>query len=355
MRRGQYLEPSCYAVESVLEGHPDKVCDQIADAILDAYLAIDRAARVAIECLGCGDTLFLAGEVSSTEPVDVESIAREVYRAIGYTEQLRVVNMIQAQSSQLAGVVESGAAGDQGVIYGFACRTEFNALPYGVWAVSGLARDIDLLRRRTNRLRPDGKVQLCVRGDHAAALVISVQHDPDESLEALRELIAEEIVRPWFPSGDLPRLLINHKSAFVKGGFANDTGLTGRKLAVDTYCGLAPHGGGSFSGKDPSKVDRSGAYMARFVAKSLVASGLASSCTVLLAYVFGEPEPVLVDLQTDEPGQDAGLLRLVCERYDFRPPAIAERFALREVHYQRTAAYGHFTDPGYPWEKAELL
>ncbi len=344
-----------YTTEAVLEGHPDKVCDQIADAVLDAYLEADNQAKVAIECLGTGQFLFLAGEVSAEAEVDADRVAHSVYQDIGYPEKLTVIRQLQPQSFQLRRAVDSGAAGDQGIMYGFACNSEYNYLPYGVYVVNAIAKAIDTLRKRTHLYLPDGKVQVTVRDGEIETLVINIQHAADANVKVLGHTVLEKAVTPIVDVDVIQRVLFNHNSCFIAGGFANDTGLTGRKLANDTYCGLIPHGGGSFSGKDPSKVDRSGAYMARFVAKSIVANGLAESCTLSLAYAFGEAEPVMLHLHTGDSTRDDKLLRLLKETFDFRLGAIADRLGLKRTKYRPTATYGHFSDPAYPWEQIVAL
>lgn len=345
------IDLSNYTVEAVLQGHPDKVCDQIADAILDAFLQADDQAKVAIECIGSGNRLVLAGEVCSKAEIDTQNCAQEVYHDIGYLEPLEVAGHIQAQSPQLRRAVDSGAAGDQGVMYGFACRSDYNCLPYGVFVANAMAKATYTLRHRTRLFLPDGKLQVSIRDGNIDTLVISVQHYPEADLVSLCQMIMENAVKPVASIDTVKRVLFNHNSTFVEGGFANDTGLSGRKQAVDTYGGLAPHGGGSFSGKDPSKVDRSGAYMARFVAKNIVANGLAESCLITLAYAFSEAEPVMVHLRTNRPDHDDGLMALVKEHFDFRPPAIVERLDLRRIRYRPTSTYGHFSDATYPWER----
>ncbi len=349
------VDSSHYTVESVLQGHPDKVCDQIADAILDAFLHDDDHAKVAVECLGSGDNLFLAGEVCSKAEIDTEHIAQEVYRNIGYIEPLNVANHIQAQSLQLRRAVDSGAAGDQGVMYGFACNSDFNFLPYGIFVANAIAKAIDTLRHRSHLFLPDGKLQVGIIDGVIDTLVMNVQHYPGTDLESLRKTVMENAVNPITSPENIKRVLFNHNSSFVAGGFRNDTGLSGRKQAIDTYCGLVPHGGGSFSGKDPTKVDRSGAYMARYVAKNLVANGYAESCIIAIAYAFGEADPVMVHIRTNDPMRDDKLMGLVSAKFDFRPPAIAERLDLRHIQYRPTATYGHFSDVTYPWERIVSL
>lgn len=349
------VHSSYYSVEAVLQGHPDKVCDQIADAVLDVFLQTDSNAKVAVECLGCGNKLHLAGEVNTSAHIDIERIAREVYRDIGYTQAIHVSSHIQSQSAQLRAVVDFGAAGDQGILYGFAVNSLFNCLPYGVFAINAIAKAIDGLRHRTRLFLPDGKVQATIRNGEIETLVISVQHEPDADLDSLRTSILDEAVRKVVPLDETKRVMFNNKSSFFAGGFANDTGLTGRKQAMDTYCGLAPHGGGSFSGKDPTKVDRFAAYMARFMAKSIVANGMADHCTISLAYAFGEAEPVMIHLRSNNSDRDDTLLALVSDKFDLRPPAIIERLDLRRTLFRPTATYGHFTDPEYPWERVTPL
>lgn len=350
-----YTGLSYYTTEAVLEGHPDKICDQIADAILDAFLQVDRQARVAVECLGTGACFTIAGEVFSREHIDMQSVAEVVYRDIGYTDELCTITRVNPQSYQLRRVVEDGAAGDQGVMYGFACNTDFNYLPYGVYAVNAIAREIDYLRKQTGRFLPDGKVQVSVKDGKLDTVVISVQHSENTDMCELKQLILDNAVARIAASNTISRLLFNHNSEFTAGGFRNDTGLTGRKLANDTYCGVVPHGGGSLSGKDPSKVDRCGTYMARFVAKNIVANELADWCLIAIAYVFGLAQPVMISLQTGDSIRDEQLLSLVKNEFDFRPSAIIERLGLGEVNYRQTATYGHFTNPTFAWEQVFQL
>lgn len=346
---------SCYAVESVLKGHPDKVCDQVCDAVLDAYLIQDRHARVAVECMGTGATLAIAGEVGSSANVEIDRIAESVYGEIGYTDKLTVLNLIGRQSEQLAQPVIHGAAGDQGVMYGFACADAYNNLPWGLYVINAVAREIDLLRENSNLFLPDGKVQATIRGDSVESLVISVQHHAGADLASLRHLILSGAVSRVVAINDIGRIFFNNNSSFVRGGFANDSGLSGRKIVVDAYGGLAPHGGGSFSGKDPSKVDRCAAYMARFAAKNVVNNGFAARCLISVAYVFGEAKPVMIEVDVGNDGARENLSRFIREKFDFRPDAIAERLGLRSTTYRPTATYGHFSDPSYPWEQLVAL
>lgn len=346
---------SRYTVESVLKGHPDKVCDQICDAVLDAYLLQDYGARVAVECMGTGSTLVIAGEVGSSVNIEVDRVAESVYEEIGYTDKLTVLNMVGSQSEQLARPVTHGAAGDQGVMYGFACVDPYNNLPFGLYLVNAVAREIDRLREDGNLFLPDGKVQATVMGDTVEALVISVQHREDADLASLRHLIIDRAVSRVVAIDDIGSIFFNNNSNFVRGGFANDSGLSGRKIIVDTYGGLVPHGGGSFSGKDPSKVDRCAAYMARYVAKNVVNNGFATQCLISVAYVFGEASPVMMEVDVRDDSAEGRLRRFILQKFDFRPDAIAERLGLRNISYRPTATYGHFSHPSYPWEQIVSL
>jgi S-adenosylmethionine synthetase len=338
-------------VESVLEGHPDKVCDQICDAILDAYLKHDNSSKVAVECLGTGNHLFIGGEVFSNSFVDAARVAQNVYQEVGYDAILDVVNKLNIQSEQLRRAVLSGAAGDQGIMYGYACENNFNYLPYGVYIVNAIAKEIDLLRKKSHSYLPDGKVQVTIKNGHVVNLVICIQHSEFTKIEQLKNLVLNQAVAKILPVENIETILFNYNSTFYNGGFSNDTGLSGRKIIIDTYCGLVPHGGGSFSGKDPSKVDRSASYMARFVAKNIVANQIAKSCLVSVAYAFGHDRPVMINVATDKAEKDSQILDLVLANFDFRPRAIIERLDLTNVQYRKTATYGHFFDGQYNWEQ----
>lgn len=341
--------PKTYTVESVTAGHPDKVCDQISDAILDACLAEDPASRVAVEAFGGHGLLVVAGEVTTRADVDYESVARRVYRDIGYGDDLRVVVNIVRQSPDIAQGVDTGGAGDQGIMYGYATRETLELLPRALVQVHALARGLADLRRlgAAPWLGPDGKTQLTVENSRLKTVLVSAQHSEAVELPEIACVLREKLVGPVV--GDLGgiEVLVNPTGKFAIGGFAADTGLTGRKIMVDTYGGLAPHGGGCFSGKDPSKVDRSGAYMARFVAKQIVAQGHAEDCLVSVAYAIGRAEPLMVHA-VDGAGRD---LSVLARAFDFRPRAIIERLDLRRPIYRETAAYGHFGKPGLPWEE----
>lgn len=340
-----------FSVESVLEVHPDKVCDQICDAILDSYLGFDDQAKVAVECLGTGTSLVIGGEVFSSAEVDVEKIANQVYQEIGYQDCLSVTNLIKEQSPQLRQPISLGAAGDQGIMYGFACQMHENLLPLGVSLAHSIAKEIDILRKRTNQFYPDGKVQITYIGETIDTILISVQHPPELGLKGLRALVLNEAVAKVVSLNQIRQIMVNNKSTFFKGGFSNDTGLSGRKIICDTYCGLAPHGGGSFSGKDPSKIDRSGAYMARFVAKNIVANGLSRYCLLSVAYAFGEDKPIMLSVETGEKKRDQSIRKIVLEKFDFRPSCIIERLNLKRIKFRDTSKYGHFGNEEYTWEK----
>ena len=340
--------------ESVTEGHPDKVCDQIADAILDAYLQRDPSSRVAVETFGSHGALMIGGEVTSTEEIDLAAIAKRVYRDIGYDDEIEVFTNIEEQSPDIARGVDTGGAGDQGIMYGYATSETPEYLPRPVVLAHKLAWGLTDLRRNHQEfswLRPDGKTQVTMVGPNVTAVVVSAQHSPDITIEEIRRLVLERLIAPII--GDLGNAAvhINPTGSFVSGGFMADTGLTGRKIMVDTYGGLMPHGGGAFSGKDPSKVDRSAAYMARYAAKNIVANGLAKNCLVSVAYAIGKESPVMLRAISGE-GKD--LTAYLKEHFDFRPRAIIERLGLRRPIYRATAAYGHFGRDEFPWEHISL-
>ncbi len=345
--------PSTYTVESVTSGHPDKVCDQISDAVLDVYLEQDATSRVAVESFGSHGLLVLGGEVTSKAQVDVEKLARQVYKDIGYGDELRVITNIVQQSPDISQGVDTGGAGDQGIMYGYATNETPEFLPRAVVLAHQLSSGLESLRRSGQLpwLKPDGKTQVTMQDGKLSALVVSTQHAEEIEINQIREALIHDLIQPIVQDlGDV-EIFINPTGKFVLGGFEADTGLTGRKIMVDTYGGLIPHGGGCFSGKDPTKVDRSAAYMARFVAKNLVASGSANQCLVSVAYAIGRAEPVMVSA-VDENGRQ--ISSDVLNKYDFRPRAIMERLGLRKPIYHQTTAYGHFGKPGLPWEKVEV-
>ncbi len=341
---------SRYTTESVTSGHPDKVCDQISDAILDACLAQDPKARVAVESFGSHGTLMLGGELTTTAKIDAEAIARQVYKDIGYTDELKLLNTIVTQSPDISQGVDTGGAGDQGIMYGFATDETKEYLPLGVVLAHGLARKLEAVRRDGTLAwaKPDGKTQVTIDDGAVITALISTQHDEAVSQEDIRAGLIKEVFTPVLGDVSDIEILVNPTGKFVLGGFAADAGLTGRKIMVDTYGGLMPHGGGAFSGKDATKVDRSAAYMCRFAAKNLVANGHAKKALVSVAYAIGRVEPVMVEA-FDEEGKN--LTELVTKNFDFRPQAIIERLGLRNPIFRPTAAYGHFGVEGRSWEQ----
>jgi S-adenosylmethionine synthetase len=339
-----------YSIESVTAGHPDKVCDQISDAILDACLAQDPKSRVAVETFGGHNLLVIGGEITSHAEVPYEEIARKVYRDIGYEDELEVIVRIVKQSPDISQGVDTGGAGDQGIMYGYATKQTPDFLPYGFGIVNKLTKGLEVLRKdkQLDWLKPDGKAQVTVSKNKIVTVLISTQHDIRVSQEQIRSDLISKLISKEIPDFDSVNILVNPTGAFVQGGFAADTGLTGRKIMVDTYGGLYPHGGGSFSGKDPTKVDRSAAYMCRFAAKNLVANSIASECLVTVAYAIGKVEPLMVEAIN---GNGEKIAPQELEKFDFRPAAIIERLDLRRPIYQETAAYGHFTRAHFPWEQ----
>jgi S-adenosylmethionine synthetase len=339
-----------YTVESVTSGHPDKVCDQISDAILDALLAQDPHARVAVEAFGCHGLLVVGGEVTTTAKVNYEQIARDVYTKIGYSNPLEIITRVVTQSPEIAQGVDTGGAGDQGIMYGFATDETPEYLPKGVVLAHALAKQLEKVRRENilGWVLPDGKTQVTIENDKVKTVVISTQHAENIFSEQIISGVREKVITPVVGDISNVELIINPSGAFVMGGFDADTGLTGRKIMVDTYGGLAPHGGGAFSGKDATKVDRSAAYMARFAAKNIVANGYAHKVLVSVSYAIGRAEPVQI-LAWNEKGED--ISDLVKKNFDFRPRAIIERLGLTKPIFEATAAYGHFGKSGLPWEE----
>ncbi len=365
---GSYL----FTSESVTEGHPDKIADQISDAILDAVLSEDSTGRVACETLVTTGLVVIAGEITTHAQVDFSQVARETVREIGYTrakygfdcDTCSVLTAVGKQSPDIAMGVDTGGAGDQGLMFGFACNETEELMPLPIQMAHKLARKLSEVRRSEALpyLRPDGKSQVSVeyrdgRPFRIDAVVISTQHAPEVSTEQLREEIQEQVIKATVPQELLDKTTkyhINPTGRFVVGGPQGDAGLTGRKIIVDTYGGYAPHGGGAFSGKDPTKVDRSAAYMARYIAKNIVAAGLAERCLVQLAYAIGVAEPVSVLVDTGGTGRisEAVLSNLVREHFSLTPHGIIETLKLRQPIYRKTAAYGHFgrNEEGFNWE-----
>lgn len=364
-----------FTSESVTEGHPDKISDQISDAVLDAALSVDPTARVACETLVTTGLVVVAGEITTNAVIDYSRVAREAIRDIGYTrakygfdcDTCAVLSALDRQSPDIAMGVDTGGAGDQGLMFGFACNETPELMPLPIQLAHLLARRLSEVRKSGELpyLRPDGKSQVTVeyrdgRPFRLEAVVISSQHDPNVSNEQLRGEILDKVIKHTVS----PELLdkdtkyhINPTGRFVTGGPQGDAGVTGRKIIVDTYGGYAPHGGGAFSGKDPTKVDRSAAYMARYVAKNIVAAGLADRCQVQLAYAIGVAEPVSVSIDSFGTGRisDAAISKLVRNNFELTPRGIIESLNLRRPIYKATAAYGHFgrNEEGFTWEKAD--
>jgi S-adenosylmethionine synthetase len=370
-RNGRYH----FTSESVTEGHPDKIADQISDSILDAILAQDPVGRVACETLVTTGLAIIAGEITTSCYVDFPKIVRETIREVGYTrakfgfdaDTCAVLSSIHEQSPDIAQGVDPGGAGDQGLMFGYACTETPELMPLPIMLAHKLVKGLSCMRRDgvLDYLRPDGKSQVSVEYDNGKPIrvdtvVVSTQHSSTVSNETLREDITDRIVHKVIPAelmDSKTRILINPTGRFVVGGPHGDAGVTGRKIIVDTYGGAAPHGGGAFSGKDPTKVDRSACYMARYVAKNVVASGLAERCMVQLAYAIGVAEPVSVLIDTEGTGviQDEKIAELVRAHFKLTPRGIIESLDLRRPIYKKTAAFGHFgrTEPEFTWEKTD--
>ena len=371
MGQGRHL----FTSESVTEGHPDKIADQISDALLDEVLKSDPKARVAIETLVTTGLCVVAGEMTTTATVDVASVVRDTIRKVGYTrakygydgETCGILTAIDKQSPDIAMGVDTGGAGDQGMMFGFACRETPELMPLPIQTAHRLALRLSEVRKDGTLayLRPDGKTQVTVEYDgdrpvRVDAVVVSSQHAPEVKTEELRRDIEKHVIAPVIPEGlrdKKTNIHINPTGRFVVGGPQGDTGLTGRKIIVDTYGGYAPHGGGAFSGKDPTKVDRSAAYMARYIAKNLVAAGLAERAEVQIAYAIGVADPVSIMVDTFGTGRiaDEKMVPLVRENFGLKPREIIESLDLRRPVYLPTAAYGHFgrSGPGFTWEKTD--
>ncbi len=373
MAREAYL----FTSESVTEGHPDKIADQISDAVLDAIVAQDPTGRVACETLLTTGLVVVAGEITTSCYVDIPKIARETIKSVGYTrakfgfdfETCAVITAIDEQSGDIAMGVDKLGAGDQGLMFGYACTETQELMPMPIMLSHKLVQRLTAVRKsgQFDYLRPDGKSQVSVRYVDGApvsveTVVISTQHSPDVTLDKIREDLIEHVVIT------IPKHLIDPKrityhinptGRFVTGGPMGDTGLTGRKIIVDTYGGSCPHGGGAFSGKDPTKVDRSACYMARHVAKNIVAAGLAARAQVQVAYAIGVAEPVSIMVETFGTGKvsNAKLEEMIRRHFDFTPIGIIKYLDLRRPIYQKTAAYGHFgrTEPEFTWENTNRV
>jgi len=369
------LKNFLFTSESVTEGHPDKIADQISDAVLDAVMKDDPTGRVACEVYVTTGMALVGGEITTKTYVDIPQLARGVISEIGYTDAAMgfdahtcaILNTIQQQSPNIAMGVDTGGAGDQGLMFGFACDETPELMPLPIMMAHKLCRRLSEERRNGNLpwLRPDGKSQVSVeyvngKPKRIDAVVVSTQHDADIPTEELRAQVKKHVIEPVMPAGMIDantKFHINPTGLFIIGGPHGDTGLTGRKIIVDTYGGMGRHGGGAFSGKDPTKVDRSACYMARYIAKNLVASGLARRCEVQLAYAIGVAEPVSVLVDSYGTGlvDDERLTELVRAHFPLTPKGIIEHLRLRRPIYRATAAFGHFgrTEDTFTWEKAD--
>ncbi len=378
-----------FTSESVTEGHPDKICDQISDAILDAILEKDPKGRVACETTASTGLVHIMGEISTECYVDIAKIAREVIREIGYDrakygfdcDTCGIITNIDEQSADIAmGVDKSleakdagseeddNGAGDQGMMFGYACDETPELMPLAISLAHKLARQLAKVRKeeQVSYLRPDGKTQVTIEYDEERrpvrvdTIVISTQHAPEASLEEIRRDMTELVIKPIVPAGlldDRTKIYVNPTGRFVIGGPQGDSGLTGRKIIVDTYGGSAPHGGGAFSGKDPTKVDRSAAYAARYIAKNIVAAGIADEIQIELSYAIGVAQPMSITVDTRGTGKlsNAKIADIIRENFDIRPAGIIRMLDLRRPIYKKTAAYGHFgrTDIDLPWERTD--
>jgi S-adenosylmethionine synthetase len=365
-----------FTSESVTEGHPDKIADQISDAVLDAFLAQDPMSRVACETLLTTGLIMVAGEITSKGRVEIDELARKTVTEIGYTrakfgfdaETCGVITAVHRQSPDISMGVDTGGAGDQGLMFGYACDETPELMPLTISLAHKITRQLSEVRKKgiLPYLRPDGKSQVTVEYKQGKphkihAVVVSSQHSADVEQKQIRADIIEKVIKPVLPKELLDEKSIiyhiNPTGQFIVGGPMGDTGLTGRKIIVDTYGGVGSHGGGAFSGKDPSKVDRSAAYMVRYIAKNIVAAGIATECEVQLAYAIGVPDPVSIhvdDFGTGKVPHDK-LVDLIRKNFDMTPKGIIQTLDLRRPIYRKTAAYGHFgrTEPEFTWEKTD--
>jgi S-adenosylmethionine synthetase len=364
-----------FTSESVTEGHPDKIADQISDAVLDAFLAQDPMSRVACETLLTTGLVVVAGEITSKGKVNIQDLVRKTITEIGYTrakygfdaETCGIMESVHAQSPDISMGVDTGGAGDQGLMFGYACDETPELMPMTIMLAHKLTRRLTEVRKKgiLPYLRPDGKSQVTIEYKNGKpkrihTVVISSQHAPDVTQARIRKDIIEKVIKPVLPKKLVDNKIIYHinpTGKFVVGGPMGDTGLTGRKIIVDTYGGVGSHGGGAFSGKDPSKVDRSAAYMVRYIAKNIVAAGIASECEVQLAYAIGVPEPVSIhvdDFGTGKIHHDK-LVSIIRKNFDMTPKGIVKTLNLRRPIYKKTAAYGHFgrNEPEFTWEKTD--
>jgi S-adenosylmethionine synthetase len=368
-----------FTSESVSEGHPDKVCDQISDSVLDEILAHDPTARVACESFVTTGLALVGGEITTSHYVDVQKIVRDVIKGIGYTEagigfdadSCSVLSAIHAQSPDIAMGVDTGGAGDQGMMFGFACTETPELMPMPILFAHKLVKRLADIRKQDPKsmpyLRPDAKSQVTIEYEgkkpvRVDTVVVSTQHTPDVSQKKIKEDVIQHVIRNVIPAELLDkktRYFVNPTGRFEVGGPHGDSGLTGRKIIVDTYGGRAPHGGGAFSGKDPTKVDRSAAYAARHLAKNIVAAGLATECQIQVAYAIGVAEPVSINVQTFGTGviPDHEIAKIIVNEIDMTPKGIISRLKLRRPIYRKTAAYGHFgrNEPEFTWEKLDMV
>jgi S-adenosylmethionine synthetase len=368
------MEKHFFTSESVTEGHPDKICDQISDAVLDEILRKDKFARVACECIVTTGLAVVMGEISTKCYVEIPQIVRKTIIDIGYTrakygfdgETCGVMTAIHEQSPDIAVGVDAGGAGDQGMMFGYACKETPELMPMPIMLAHRITMRLSEARknREMDYLRPDGKSQVTVEYRDGVpyridTVVVSCQHSPEVKQEDLRRDVKELIVRKVIPEKYLDKdtkYLINPTGIFTVGGPQGDSGLTGRKIIVDTYGGYCPHGGGAFSGKDPTKVDRSASYMARYVCKNIVAAGLADKCELQVSYAIGVAQPVSLLVKTFGTGKrtDAEIIGIINKEFDFTPRAIIEKLNLRRPIYKETAAFGHFGRSGFPWENTDM-
>lgn len=369
-----------FTSESVSEGHPDKVCDAISDGVLDAILKEDPGARVACETFVTTGLVLVGGEITTKAYVEIPEVVRATIKKIGYTsaeykfdsESCSVLNAIHSQSPDIALGVDKGGAGDQGLMFGYACDQTPELMPMPIMFAHKLVKRLADIRKSFDGfmpyLRPDAKSQVTIEYDNnwkplrVDTVVVSTQHDPDVTQQRIREDVIEEVVKKVIPAemlDDKTKYFVNPTGRFEIGGPHGDSGLTGRKIIVDTYGGWAPHGGGAFSGKDPSKVDRSATYAARHIAKNVVAAGLAKECLVQVAYAIGVPEPVSIFVNTKGTGviPDSEISKMISKEVDLTPKGIIERLQLRRPIYQKTSSYGHFgrTEEEFTWEKLDLV
>ncbi len=369
--KGNYL----FTSESVSEGHPDKICDQLSDAVLDAMLKDDPESRVACECFAATGMILVGGEITTNTYCDLMDLSREVIRDIGYTkgayrfdaDSCNVINIINKQSPDIAQGVDTGGAGDQGMMFGYANRETEELMPAPIMYAHKLVHKLTDIRKNTKEieyLRPDAKAQVTFEYDgndkiiRAHTVVISTQHDDGVSQDTIRGDVINKVIKEVLPEEYLQDTIyhINPTGKFVIGGPHGDTGLTGRKIIVDTYGGRAPHGGGAFSGKDATKVDRSAAYAARHLAKNIVASGLAGECTIQLSYAIGVKNPISIHINTHGTSEipDHKISEYISKNIDLSPGGIIERLDLKKPVFRETSVYGHFGRPQFNWEKLDL-